>query len=43
MKNKDIQRAVKSNGLEIMNGRALHLMSSSLRSIQKQNIPKDAA
>ena len=43
MKNKDTQKAVKNNGLDIMNGRALHLMFSSLRPIKKQNIPKDAA
>ena len=43
MKNKDIQKAVKSNELDIMNDRALHLMFSSLRSIKKPNIPKDAA
>jgi hypothetical protein len=43
MKNKDIQKAVKSNGLNIMSGRALHLMFSSLHPIKKQNILKDAA
>jgi hypothetical protein len=43
MKNKDIGKVVESNELDIMNGRALYLMFSSLRPIEKQNIPKDAA
>jgi hypothetical protein len=45
MKNKDIQRAAKINGLDIMNGHALHLIFPSLPSpyYKKQNISKDAA
>jgi hypothetical protein len=43
MKNKGIQKAVKSNGLDIMNGRALHLMFASRHPIKKQTITKDAA
>jgi hypothetical protein len=43
MKSKDIQKAVKTNGLDIMNERALHPIFSTLRPIKKQNRPKDAA
>jgi hypothetical protein len=43
MKNKDIEKAVKYNGLYIMNDRALLQKFSSLHPIKKQNIPKGAA
>jgi hypothetical protein len=43
MKNKDIQKVVKTNGWDIMNGRALHLMFSLLHPNKKQNTPHDAA
>ncbi len=42
MKNKDIEKAVKCKGLDIMNGRVLYLIFSSFRPIKK-NIPNDAA
>jgi hypothetical protein len=43
MKNRDIQNAVKNNGLHIMNSHDVRLMLLSLRPIIKQNIPKYAA
>jgi hypothetical protein len=43
MKNKDVQKPVKTKGLSKMNGRALHPIFSSLRLIKKQNVLKDAA
>jgi hypothetical protein len=33
MKNKDIQKALKINGLDIMNGHALHLIHTRVRVI----------
>jgi hypothetical protein len=43
VKSQDIQKAVKNNGLDMMNDHALHLRFLSLRPIERQNIPKDAA
>ncbi len=40
MKSKDIQKAVKTNVLDIMNDRALHPIFPSRRPVKKQNIPK---